>query len=229
LIDKRQFQLYVCNFDKVASDIDPTLANLLTNNSRNLIVDIDLDFFSTCDPFKAMFESKEDYELYKRVYLINKVPNKFNENFQEEFKSYLKEKKINLEKIRAFLDSDQISEDVINCDLVSLKKIFIRDSLDIEILHEYGSSLDECQLPEHVSTNEEVCFMMDQMVQFLRIYMPRGGSLRPGCITIARSSLDDYCPVSQVDFIQEETLKRIREYFNKSNDINLINYFYKNF
>ncbi len=218
----------MCDFDVVVSDRDTTLASLLTVNSRNLILDIDLDFFSTCDPFKAMFKSVDDYELYKRVYSAFKMPQVSDPNFLADYNKCMTEKKLRLERIRTFLSTYQTGEEDSDSDLARLRRIFIRDSLDTEILHEYGSGLDECPLPEHVSTSEEVCLMMDQMVEFLGVYMPREGSLLPGCLTIARSSLDDYCPADQVDFIQEQALKRIRAYFNSIDDINLINFFYKN-
>ena len=56
--------------------------------------------------------------------------------------------------------------------------------------------------------------MLTDFKAFLLKYF--NNNLRPGCITIARSSLDDYCPPEQVDFIQTETLHLIQSYFTKT-------------
>jgi len=56
--------------------------------------------------------------------------------------------------------------------------------------------------------------MLTDLKAFLDKYF--NNNLRPGCITIAISSLDDYCPPEQVDFIQTETLNLIQSFFTKT-------------
>ena len=49
-------------------------------------------------------------------------------------------------------------------------------------------------------------------------------NLLPGLITIARSSLDEYCPSDQVDYIQNEMITKLKLVFDIS--INSIVYDY---
>jgi hypothetical protein len=53
LINSKEFLLYVCDYDSVLNQTDSFLKNILTLDAckGRLIFDIDLDFFSTMDPF----------------------------------------------------------------------------------------------------------------------------------------------------------------------------------
>lgn len=84
---------------------------------------------------------------------------------------------------------------------------------DIEILHNYGCGIDDCSLPHNVSTQEDIIQMLNQLTNFLNNYFSLQSLLIPGSVTIARSSLDDYCPSDQVDFIQEGVISKVKTYF----------------
>lgn len=74
------------------------------------------------------------------------------------------------------------------------------ESPDYEMVHQAGLTCDYVELPHHVSTKEEIEGLL-QSIRVLLKDMPK-----PTLVTIARSSLDDYCPSEQVDVIQEKVL-----------------------
>ena len=53
LRNKKEFLLYVCDYDTIVNETDTFLMKILTDIDckRKVIFDIDLDFFSTLDPF----------------------------------------------------------------------------------------------------------------------------------------------------------------------------------
>ncbi|PKU35831.1 hypothetical protein llap_13865 [Limosa lapponica baueri] len=74
------------------------------------------------------------------------------------------------------------------------------ESPDYEMVHQAGLTCDYMELPHHVSTEEEIEGLI-QSIKVLLKDMPK-----PTLVTVARSSLDDYCPSEQVDIIQEKVL-----------------------
>ncbi|XP_010127369.1 PREDICTED: UPF0489 protein C5orf22 homolog, partial [Chlamydotis macqueenii] len=74
------------------------------------------------------------------------------------------------------------------------------ESPDYEMVHQAGLTCDYMELPHHVSTEEEIEGLIKSVKDLLKD-MPK-----PTLVTIARSSLDDYCPSEQVDIIQEKVL-----------------------
>lgn len=225
LVDIQSLVLYVCDFDAIVKDVDVKLLDMIAakdnNASRNIILDIDLDHFSTRDPFREMFKSSEEYELYKRVYALD-LPTCSEDTFESNYEVYLMEKKAKLEFIWSCLNGPvrEIEMDG-SSDLLELKRLIEKYGLDAEILHSFGSGIDDCSLPHHISSDDEILTMMDQFDKFLSIY-----SSVPGCVTIARSSLDDYCPVDQVDSIQSQCLDRLKSHFG-SERINSIEFLYE--
>ncbi|RNA13316.1 hypothetical protein BpHYR1_004267 [Brachionus plicatilis] len=220
LVNLKTLNLYVCEFEQILCSKDEFLVNLITKSDRkNLILDIDLDFFSTQNPFLQMFKNIEDYTVFKNVYLneqLDKLDPDFDSKFNEN--NFKREKK--MDKIKKFiLDESTISTK----DMVHLKEIIYRDKIDFEILHLYGSGIDSADLPHHVSSNIELEDFFNKFENFLNIYF-EDSCPGPGLITIARSSLDDYCPISQVNLIQDRTLGILGKLFK--NFINKINYVY---
>jgi hypothetical protein len=236
LVNKKEFILYVCDFDTIIKENDEFLINLFhtillnkkNNSSLNtgsLILDIDLDFFSTKDPFQQMFPNITDYDLFKSIYKsLSNLPNQSEINLR--YESFLNDKLNKLDELFNYLsgNSNEWKMSIIKKeDLDNLITIVNKYNLDIEIIHEYGSCLDDKPLPHHVSTIEEINEMFDKFVLFLNKYL--SNKIVPDLVTIARSSEDDYCPLEQVDFIEQEFLLKFKSYF----DIKLINSVNKNY
>lgn len=72
-----------------------------------------------------------------------------------------------------------------------------------------GCTCDSTDLPHHESSLEEINMLINQFKQFLReLHLP------PTIITISRSSNDDYCPLDQVEAIQEKVLNALKEIYD---------------
>ncbi|XP_032038847.1 LOW QUALITY PROTEIN: UPF0489 protein C5orf22 homolog [Aythya fuligula] len=172
------------------------------------VLDIDLDFFSVKNPFKEMYTQTE-YELLQELYNFKK-PHK--DATEEGLLDCVENRVHQLEDLEAaFADlCDNDDEETLQkwasypgmkplVQLVhSLKSRM--ESPDYEMVHQAGLTCDYMELPHHVSTEEEIEGLI-QSTKVLLKNMPK-----PTLVTIARSSLDDYCPSEQVDIIQEKVL-----------------------
>ncbi|XP_055457107.1 UPF0489 protein C5orf22 homolog [Psammomys obesus] len=172
------------------------------------VLDIDLDFFSVKNPFKEMF-TQDEYKILQELYQFKKPDSNLTE---EDLVDIVDTRTHQLEDLEAtFADlCDGDSEETVQrwasnpgmeslVPLVqSLKKRM--EVPDYEMVHQAGLTCDYSELPHHISTEEEIEYLI-QAVYCLLKNLPK-----PTLVTIARSSLDDYCPPEQVDSIQEKVL-----------------------
>ncbi|XP_010584299.1 PREDICTED: UPF0489 protein C5orf22 homolog, partial [Haliaeetus leucocephalus] len=172
------------------------------------ILDIDLDFFSVKNPFKEMYTQTE-YELLQELYNFKKP----HRNATEEGLLDCVENRVHqLEDLEAAFadlcdnDDEETLQKWASCpgmkslvQLVHSLKTRM-ESPDYEMVHQAGLTCDYMELPHHVSTEEEIEGLI-QSIKVLLKDMPK-----PTLVTVARSSLDDYCPSEQVDIIQEKVL-----------------------
>ncbi|KAH0504818.1 UPF0489 protein [Microtus ochrogaster] len=172
------------------------------------VLDIDLDFFSVKNPFKEMF-TQDEYKILQKLYQFKKPDSNLTE---EDLVDIVDTRTHQLEDLEAiFADlCDGDGEETVQIwasnpgmeSLVplvqSLKKRM--EVPDYEMVHQAGLTCDYSELPHHISTEEEIECLI-QSVYYLLKNLPK-----PTLVTIARSSLDDYCPPEQVDSIQEKVL-----------------------
>ncbi|KAM4705625.1 UPF0489 protein C5orf22 homolog isoform 2-T2 [Rhinophrynus dorsalis] len=158
------------------------------------VVDIDLDFFSVKNPFK---------EMYTQDALVDCVENRIRqlEDLEAAFADFCEDD--SEETIQRWASNPGMGSLV---QLVhSLKGRM--DAPDYEMIHQAGLTCDYAELPHHVSTEKEIEGLVQSMKQLLK-HLPK-----PILVTLARSSLDDYCPSEQVDFIQEKVLDVLRSVY----------------
>lgn len=172
------------------------------------VLDIDLDFFSVKNPFKEMF-TQDEYKILQELYQFKKPDSNLTE---EDLVDIVDARTRQLEDLEAiFADlCDGDSEETVRkwasnpgmeslVPLVqSLKKRM--EVPDYEMVHQAGLTCDYSELPHHVSTEEEIECLIQSVSSLLKS-LPK-----PTLVTIARSSLDDYCPPEQVDTIQGKVL-----------------------
>ncbi|XP_029420624.1 UPF0489 protein C5orf22 homolog isoform X2 [Nannospalax galili] len=180
----------------------------ILKNGDAFILDIDLDFFSVKNPFKEMF-TQEEYEILQELYQFKKPDSNLTEEDLVDIVDT---------RIHQLEDLEATFADLCDCDneetvqrlasnpgmqslvplVQSLKKRM--EAPDYEMVHQAGLTCDYSELPHHISTEQEIEHLI-QSVYYLLKNLPK-----PTLVTIARSSLDDYCPSEQVDTIQEKVL-----------------------
>ncbi|XP_015283844.1 PREDICTED: UPF0489 protein C5orf22 homolog, partial [Gekko japonicus] len=179
------------------------------------VLDIDLDFFSVKNPFKEIY-TQEEYKLLQELYSFKKPNSSASE---EDLLDCVENRIHQLEDLEAAFadfcddDSDEILERwALNpgmrplLPLVhSLKNRMVTPNY--ELVHQAGLTCDYSEIPHHVSTEEEIEDLIEAVTHLLR-NLPK-----PTLLTIARSSLDDYCPADQVELIQEKVLNSLRSIY----------------
>ncbi|XP_067424025.1 UPF0489 protein C5orf22 homolog isoform X2 [Emydura macquarii macquarii] len=199
-----------CHLMEIVEDVLQVL-----QDGEAFVLDIDLDFFSVKNPFKEMY-TQEEYKIMQELYSFQKP----DRNPTEEGLLDCVENRVRqLEDLEAaFADlSDNDDEETLQrwasyprmkplVPLVhSLKNRM--ETLDYEMVHQAGLTCDYSELPHHVSTEQEIEGLIQSVKHVLK-KIPK-----PTLVTIARSSLDDYCPAEQVDLIQEKVLNILRSAF----------------
>ncbi|XP_029310135.1 UPF0489 protein C5orf22 homolog [Cottoperca gobio] len=172
------------------------------------ILDIDLDFFSCKNPFKELY-TQEEYAILKELYNF-RGPSPDAE--EEELDECVDRRVHQLEDLEAaFADlleddgEDTVTRWASNPGMSSLTQLV--SSLksrnlcpDYEMVHQAGLTCDSSELPHHISTDEEIDRLISAVQLFLKA-LPK-----PTLVTMSRSSLDEYCPVEQVDSVQSRVL-----------------------
>ncbi|XP_078688996.1 UPF0489 protein C5orf22 homolog [Branchiostoma floridae x Branchiostoma belcheri] len=175
--------------------------------SSAMILDIDLDFFSTQNPFQDLF-TDEQFDIIHKLYDFKRP----SSTHEDSLLAYTEGRQQLLEQLENICTGLQNGTDLkdIKCDsnrkdlltaLVSSMRETFRDNLDFELIHLAGCTCDDTELPHHVSSQEEITQLTAAMTTMLAC-LPR-----PTLVTVARSSDDDYCPKSQVESIQEKVVK----------------------
>ncbi|XP_019734660.1 UPF0489 protein C5orf22 homolog [Hippocampus comes] len=178
------------------------------SHTEPYILDIDLDFFSCKNPFKELY-TEEEYAILQELYSFKgPVPNANKEELDECVDCRIRQLE-DLEAAFADLLEDD-GEEVVSHWVGKLgKTCFDRlvSSLksrnphpDYEMVHQAGLTCDTIELPHHISSDEEIDRLVSAVQRFLK-HLPL-----PSLVTMSRSSLDEYCPVEQVDSVQSRVL-----------------------
>uniref|UniRef100_A0A182JHL6 Misexpression suppressor of ras n=1 Tax=Anopheles atroparvus TaxID=41427 RepID=A0A182JHL6_ANOAO len=210
LENKKRLQLEVCSVDEypVAEDADLT---------GGYILDIDLDYFSTHNPFLKIYDKVQLYEKLKDIFVSPELADDTGNDLEklqrvardrEEKLEFLESIFLYLEEVgnlKHFLVDYQqaISDEYagllekVTVLVRTLKKEYKEEEIDWSMIYDAGCTCDVTDLPHHESSREEIGAMVQQLENFLR-QLP----CAPVVITISRSSEDDYTPAEQVEMIQ---------------------------
>lgn len=204
------------------SQVEESLNELL-NNETNWILDIDLDYFSTLNPFLSIYPKAGTYEKLRRIFKMDKS---YDVNDHESISRFVERRNLELNffetvfqhmaqhgTIEKFKCDDpsmqeklELVKELIEC-LCSHYSIY---DIDWFVVNDAGCTCDddEHQLPHHESSEDEIKQIIEKFERFLKsVKSP------PTLITIARSSLDGYTPVHQVDTIQSQVIQSLRNVF----------------
>ncbi|XP_069348449.1 UPF0489 protein C5orf22 homolog [Eulemur rufifrons] len=179
------------------------------------VLDIDLDFFSVKNPFKEMF-TQEEYKILQELYQFKKPGTNLTE---EDLVDIVDTRVHQLEDLEATFadlcdgdDEETVQRWASNPGMESLVPLVqsLKKRMEVpdyEMVHQAGLTCDYSELPHHISTEQEIEYLI-QSVYYLLKSLPK-----PTVVTIARSSLDDYCPSEQVDTIQEKVFNVLRSLY----------------
>ncbi|XP_053106270.1 UPF0489 protein C5orf22 homolog [Hemicordylus capensis] len=172
------------------------------------VLDIDLDFFSVKNPFKEIY-TQEEYKILQKLYSFTKPRSiALEEDLLECVENRIHQLE-DLELAFADLCDDDTEETLRRWEPIPRWKPLVQlvrslknrmGTPDYEMVHQAGLTCDYSEIPHHISTEQEIEGLMQSVEHLLR-NLPK-----PTLVTIARSSLDDYCPPEQVELIQEKVL-----------------------
>ncbi|XP_007451475.1 PREDICTED: UPF0489 protein C5orf22 homolog [Lipotes vexillifer] len=187
------------------------------------VLDIDLDFFSVKNPFKEMF-TQEEYKILQELYQFKQPGANLTE---EDLVDCVDTRIHQLEDLEAAFadlcdgdDEETVQKWASNPRMESLVPLVQSlkkrmEAPDYEMVHQAGLTCDYSELPHHISTEQEIEYLI-QSVYYVLKNLPK-----PTVVTIARSSLDDYCPSEQVDTIQEKVISVLRSLYGTL-DVHLV-------
>ncbi|XP_066903984.1 UPF0489 protein C5orf22 homolog isoform X2 [Halyomorpha halys] len=170
------------------------------------VLDVDLDFFSTRNPFKALYKNANLYESLKTLYWFD-TPKSDDSMVLEEALRKRKEQIDDLQSLWTYVAENKLDGAEPSSfrwpavkELAQKVKSFYTD-IDWEIIHDAGCTWDNGDLPEHVTSHENIMKLVEKTFQNLISVLNK-----PTLVTISRSSEDDYCPPEDVEWIQKKVI-----------------------
>ena len=224
LVDTKEVTLIVIKLDENDENMRGLRDQLMPVEEQiaevgHFILDIDLDFFSTLNPFVSLYSEAGLYEKLKKLYSIAAIPH--NLETPAKIKLALKSNQDRVEllqKLQSIFEFLSIEENLnmyegpgeellgpVSDIVTSVRKHYPREEVDWRMVHDAGCTFDDSELPHHISSPSQIQTLVRMTESFLDIL----GSA-PTIITMARSSQDDYCPPHQVEDIQSGVLNLLK-------------------
>ncbi|XP_076837973.1 UPF0489 protein C5orf22 homolog isoform X2 [Brachyhypopomus gauderio] len=203
-----------CTADDSTAPVVNTLLGVI-GQADQYILDIDLDFFSCKNPFKEIY-TQEEYSILQEMYSFSRPHEGAKEEELVECVDRRTRQLEDLEGVFADLLEDDGQRTLERWQstpgMESLTKLVHSlksrtESPDYEMVHQAGLTCDYAELPHHVSSEAEI----QQLLQAVRRVLQ--ALPKPTIVTMARSSLDEYCPAEQVNSIQNSVLNILETLF----------------
>lgn len=190
------------------------ILNAYITNTTSYILDIDLDFFSTSNPFIAVYSKAAMYERVKRLY-----PYKPPKSLSDTDVCEAVQKRIaQVEDMERCFKMLQEKRDLANSEsdahrgIRELRKALLEHyedkDVDWTLVMDACATCDDTPLPHHVSSNEELEVMFEAFGNFLDVLAEP-----PVIVTVSRSTVDDYTPEEDVEEIQKRALELVSKKF----------------
>lgn len=209
------------------SEVDESLNELISDDlDKHWILDIDLDYFSTLNPFLSIYPKAETYEKLREIFKLEKD---YKADDLESISSYVQRRNCQLDFFESVFQhmAQHGSLEKFKCEDSSMKEKFelVKElieclcsnysiyDIDWFVVNDAGCTCDDelHELPHHESTDEEIKQLVGKFEKFIRALKKP-----PTLITIARSSLDCYSPAHQVDSIQAQVLQALRTVYGET-------------
>ncbi|KAJ2948130.1 hypothetical protein O0L34_g9929 [Tuta absoluta] len=223
LINERKFTLTVAelSYPSFTPETSNRSVSELVENiniSQPYVLDIDLDFFSTGNPFLSMYENIGLYDRLESIFGF-KLPASDEE--VEKVTEARERQLLELEKLFQHLEEhgnlesyggekSQLFDKVCSiADSVNKEALRLGESPDWWAVFAGGCTRDQGGLPHHISSEEQIKKLVEEgLAPLLRSLPP------PVLITIARSTDDGYCPQHQVELIQSLVLQTLKDAYD---------------
>lgn len=200
-----------------------------TDDDETYVLDIDLDFFSTHNPFLACIgngdTNNDVYVMIKKLFKGKFFEEKFSASSDPDVVMAFIERRLrhldDLECVFAHLNDGNNIENMKSppeslhsmwqgidelVKIIQEENKCANEAIDWMLYYYAGCTFDSSELPHHESSHLEIDRLIDAFKEFLR-QLKR----LPTIITISRSSEDDYCPAHQVEQIQKAVLVALSE------------------
>lgn len=222
LENKRRFLFTSAELSESLLNTEDSIRSYIKNLNimQPYVLDIDLDFFSTGNPFLNLYESIKLYDRLLPIFdfklpdtnddeTIDKVVASRERQLQElenlfqHLEQYDNLHKYAGEKTELYEMVSELASDVL------LESKRLKEKPDWWAVFAGGCTRDQEGLPHHISSEEEIQELVNAaLVPLLKELPP------PVLITIARSTEDGYCPAHQVEHIQSLVLQTLKELYD---------------
>ena len=217
LLDTKEINLYVITLSQNPLNMGQMnhLREVLVG--KPIILDFDLDFYSTRNPFLSLYSEINLYDTLKQIYTFNPIPNHLtgderlafalsSASTRRELLENLNDLTNHLAQGGSFNNFEGCLEEDILQKFAHIQKAIHQncgklERIDWKLIHDAGCTCDDTDLPHHVSNNEEISVLLRQTRNFVQSL-----GVTPIIVTVSRSSLDEFCPENQVEMVQAQLI-----------------------
>ena len=224
IVDTKEVTLIVIKLDEKDENMRGLRDQLMVVEEQiaevgHFILDFDLDFFSTLNPFVSLYSEAGLYKKLKTLYSIAPIPHNLETPAKIQFAMKSTEERVELlKKLRNIFEFLTIDENLnmyeglgqellgqVSDIVTSVRKHYPKEEVDWRMVHDAGCTFDDSELPHHISSPSQIQTLIRMTESFLDLL---GQS--PTIVTMSRSSQDDYCPPHQVEDIQSGVLNLLK-------------------
>ncbi|TRY71495.1 hypothetical protein TCAL_12613 [Tigriopus californicus] len=187
----------------------------------SLLLDVDLDFFSTTNPFLGLYERAQLYPRLRQLYHFDSVPSlatgyerlrlglessQRRDRLLDRLEDVFKHLQVH-RSLSGYIGPGEVYLDVVSELFQSLTDHYSDEDIDWDLVHCAGCTCDDSELPHHISTDLEIDGLLEHVENLL------GRLPRPNMVTVARSSRDEFCPPHQVESIQSKLVSLLERLY----------------
>ncbi|XP_076671799.1 UPF0489 protein C5orf22 homolog isoform X2 [Andrena cerasifolii] len=196
--------------------ISSALRQYLPERDTPYILDVDLDFFSTRNPFKTLHDQVNLYDKLAPLYAFQR-PDSTDPEILKEVTGTRNEQLTELEGLFGYLEEHRSLQgyegeksaryEAVQLIYREVTSVYKQSDVDWKLVHDAGCTRDDTDLPDHVTKQNDLDRLITGTFRSFLTALPA----LPTIVTIARSSEDEYCPPEDVDQIQLGVLDELRQ------------------